>query len=194
MNRLRNEIAPGIILYDKAIDGDLIVSIVEQENSNSNSPYEWEWSGTGTNNNKGDYRTSYSFPLINFLEPNNQHEHRETIMSEVIGKLSIAYNDYTSRYLVETGYTEPPVVLKYIAGGRYRTHTDAGPGMHRVVSCVGSLGNSSTGGELDFPLLNIRVKLEKNQLLFFPANFIYQHYAHPVVDGIKYSIVTWWGA
>ncbi len=193
MNRLRNEIASGVVVYDNAMDGDFVVEAVEAEANNPNSIYVWDWSSTGPNSHRGDYRTSYSFPLESILDPNNEHPLRGEMQNEVIGKLSVMYNDYTSRFIVDTGFTEPPSVLKYVAGGRYRTHSDAGPTMHRIISCVGCLGNTATGGDLEFPLIDLRIRLEQNQFIMFPSNFMYQHYAHPVNDGVKYSLVTWWG-
>ena len=193
MNRARTEIGPGIVVYDNVLDGDWLISIVESEIVDTNGFDDWEWSTTGQSGSRNNYRTSFTFPLLRIIDPNNDHPLQRDVKTKVLNSINNAYNDYSSRYLVEAGLMEPPTVLKYVAGGSYRTHSDAGPGIHRVVSCVGCLGNSSSGGDLEFPLLDVRIKLKEHQFIFFPSNFLFQHYAHPVTDGVKYSLVTWWG-
>jgi predicted 2-oxoglutarate/Fe(II)-dependent dioxygenase YbiX len=56
---------------------------------------------------------------------------------------------------------------------------------------VASISSECDGGELEFPYLDTKLKLETGSVVLFPSNFPYMHIAHPVTNGIKYSLVTW---
>lgn len=188
----RDEIAPGVMLYTNALEGDRIISMVEKLATNTSSNSTWEHSSTGNRADISEYRSSLSFSLSPLLDPSSLYDEKQKIYDLTMKPLSLMSRDYTCRYLVDVGFMEPPSILKYVAGANYRTHSDAGPLIHRVVSVVGCLENTSSGGDLEFPILDLSIKIEKNSVLIFPSNFIYKHYAHPVIDGVKYSIVTWW--
>jgi len=54
------------------------------------------------------------------------------------------------------------------------------------------LNGDFTGGELEFPYFDVKITPSAGTLVLFPSNFPYGHIAHPVEDGTKYSLVTWY--
>ena len=61
----------------------------------------------------------------------------------------------------------------------------------RQVSCVCYLNDDYQGGELEFPNFKVKIKPEQGMLILFPSSFPYLHIAHPITQGIKYTLVTW---
>ena len=58
-----------------------------------------------------------------------------------------------------------------------------------ILSIVGLLNDDFIGGE--FILCGNEIKLKKNSLLIWPANFMYPHEVAPIKEGTRYSFVTW---
>jgi predicted 2-oxoglutarate/Fe(II)-dependent dioxygenase YbiX len=52
------------------------------------------------------------------------------------------------------------------------------------------LNDDYEGGEINFPRFNLKIKPEKNSLILFPSNYVYNHSAEPVKNGTKYAIAT----
>jgi hypothetical protein len=82
-------------------------------------------------------------------------------------------------------------VLKYEKGQFYKTHLDYGKENSRVLSVLLYLNEDYEGGETYFPRQNIKIKGEQGDVLLFPSNYCYPHSAEEILDGIKYSVVTW---
>lgn len=59
-----------------------------------------------------------------------------------------------------------------------------------VLSIIGALNDSYTGGELIF-FDNYQIKLKAGDILLFPSNFLYPHKVKPVTKGKRYSFVSW---
>lgn len=188
----RSEIHKGVMLYENILEGSEIIGMIEKMANDQSLSSPWEHSSTGNSSDISEYRSSLSFSLSYFLDPNINFVDQKKLFNLTMRQLNIASKDYMCRYLADAGFMEPPSILKYVSGGNYRTHSDDGPGIHRVVSLVGCLENTSSGGELEFPIIDLKIKLPINSIIVFPSNFIYKHYAHPVYDGVKYSLVTWW--
>jgi hypothetical protein len=99
---------------------------------------------------------------------------------------------YCDRYeMGENLYHEPYQALKYRSGEFYKAHYDGATISGRAISAVVYLNDDYTGGEIEFPNFKVKIKPQKGMLILFPSNFAYRHIAHPVVDGTKYSLVTW---
>ena len=58
-----------------------------------------------------------------------------------------------------------------------------------ILSIVGLLNDDFIGGE--FILCGNEIKLKKNSLLIWPANFMYPHEVAPIKEGTRYSFVAW---
>lgn len=52
------------------------------------------------------------------------------------------------------------------------------------------LNDDYEGGELWFPLLDLTIKPEAGDAVFFPSTYIYAHAAKQVTSGTKYAAVT----
>ena len=87
----------------------------------------------------------------------------------------------------DTGYD----LLKYEKGGFYIQHVDSFSGRLRTISCSFILNNNFEGGEFSFFNNKIIYSLKKGSAIMFPSNFLYPHSVLPVVDGTRYSIITW---
>ena len=100
---------------------------------------------------------------------------------------------YAERYRVPSPlWHEGYQVLKYNSGQEYKAHFDGGStDVSRQVSCVCYLNDDYQGGELEFPNFKVKIKPEQGMLILFPSSFPYLHIAHPITQGIKYTLVTW---
>lgn len=87
----------------------------------------------------------------------------------------------------DTGYT----MLKYDEGGFYIQHIDSYKQEPRVVSCSFILNDDYEGGEFAFFDRKLKYKLKKGSVLMFPSNFMFPHEIMPVINGTRYSIITW---
>ena len=94
-----------------------------------------------------------------------------------------------------------PSVLRYSAGGLYKTHADSEmfdpvTGLwtrviDRDVSLLIYLNNDFTGGNITFPKFNFTYRPEVGDLLIFPSDHRYMHRAEVVYSGFRYAVVSW---
>jgi hypothetical protein len=82
-------------------------------------------------------------------------------------------------------------LLKYEKGGFYIQHVDSFIDIPRTISCSFILNNDFKGGEFSFFNNTLVYSLKKGSAIMFPSNFLYPHSVLPVIDGTRYSIVTW---
>ncbi len=87
----------------------------------------------------------------------------------------------------DTGYQ----LLKYEKGGFYTQHVDSFTNTPRTISCSFILNDNFKGGEFSFFDNKIIYHLKKGSAILFPSTFLYPHSVLPVIDGSRYSIVTW---
>ena len=87
----------------------------------------------------------------------------------------------------DTGYN----LLKYEKGGFYTQHVDSFSEIPRTISCSFILNNNFKGGEFSFFDNKLIYPLKKGSAIMFPSNFLYPHSVLPVIEGTRYSIVTW---
>jgi hypothetical protein len=59
-----------------------------------------------------------------------------------------------------------------------------------VLSCLGILNDNYSGGELIF-WEDTEIKIKQGDILVFPSNFLYPHRVEPVIEGTRYSCVSW---
>ena len=170
---------------------DKFINHIEEECADRNGGLYWDDSFIG-NGILSDYRSSLACNLDLFMDPKQQSAVKQLFMESIAYKIVECVDDYSEQYTVGHGLHEPFSLLKYSAGAHYRSHSDYGPDMQRVISVVAYLKNTSTGGDLEFPFFKTIVKAEENSVLVFSSSYPYTHYAHPVVDGVKYSLVTWY--
>jgi len=86
-------------------------------------------------------------------------------------------------------------ILKYDVGGHYQFHVDHSPKIPRTFSCIFFINDNFKGGDLifKFPLCDKEVKIKtlKNRIIIWPSNFLFPHTVTPIIEGERYSIVSW---
>ena len=94
--------------------------------------------------------------------------------------------------------------LKYEKDGHFVYHIDAPSAVtyhvdssviyNRVLSAIIYFNDDYNGGELFFPLFNIKHKPKAKDIVIFPSGIPYGHQVLPV-EGLRYALVTWynWG-
>lgn len=152
----------------------------------------WKYSGVGSENKITSYRTSISCSLVSLSKPYEPTELSEFFNERIEKHIHRVAMDYVNEYSLPNGMREPYQVLKYFPGAEYHAHYDHFRDNQRVFSMVASLTEADEGGELEFPMFDLTVKLSPGDVILFPSNFPYLHIAHPAIEGTKHSIVTWY--
>ena len=81
-------------------------------------------------------------------------------------------------------------IVRYVPGGFYVTHADAGLDVNdRYFTVLCYLNDGYRGGQTSFPTLNFSVTPEKGKAIVFPATYL--HCAEPLLHGTKYILVSW---
>ena len=127
-----------------------------------------------------------------------------------LGDLAPAVIDLVKKALIEVA--EPglgcridsfvlPNILRYSKGGMYRPHADSevldrqagiwNKVVNRDVSLLIYLNDGFRGGNISFVRFNYSHHPRKGDLLIFPSDHRYAHFAEPVESGVRYSIVSW---
>jgi len=190
--------AVGISLYKNVIDPSNFIKALEKCCSDDKSDIEWLWSITGDGYGSGrtsEYRSSLNCSLHTLFDPNIENGTPDAYLKDVfekdiLSKLRIPIINYQTTYRIDSATSEPYQVLKYTENSGYRAHYDCGKSL-RVFSLVASLAEAESGGQLEFPFFNYKIKLQTGDVIIFPSNHPYTHIAHPVNSGIKYSLVSW---
>jgi Rps23 Pro-64 3,4-dihydroxylase Tpa1-like proline 4-hydroxylase len=115
-------------------------------------------------------------------------------LNTVLRKILIErVNEYIKDFRVPVMGDEGLKLLKYSEGEYFKEHQDTGPGKdNRIISAVFYLNPwDYEGGHLTFTNFKIDIKPDSPSLVLFPSNYAYEHVAHPVKSGTKYSAVTW---
>lgn len=102
-----------------------------------------------------------------------------------------AVRRYTDEFHVPWTQKENYEILKYGEGNFFIDHVDDGLFMTRKVSMVYYFNDNYEGGEIVFPRFNVEIKPKANQLILFPAAYIYNHNVNEVTSGTRYSMVNW---
>lgn len=100
-------------------------------------------------------------------------------------------SDYKAEYGMPTKWHDSYGILKYGPGQKITNHIDDNQMAHRRISIVYYLNDEYTGGEIVFPRFDVNYKPVANELLVFPSAYVYNHSVLPVVEGTRYSVVSW---
>jgi len=82
-------------------------------------------------------------------------------------------------------------VLRYDKGGFFKIHTDSYASQPRTMSMIYLLNDDYEGGEIAFFQGQYTIKPKAGSCVVFPSNFMYPHEIKEVLDGTRYSIVSW---
>lgn len=110
---------------------------------------------------------------------------------EFHAKMKECLDQYTAYYYAKIEKFECPQLLRYGKEQKFHDHVDDHPFFTRRISLTYYLNDDYEGGDVEFKRHGLRFKANKNDLLIFPSNFIYNHEVHPVTDGLRYVVVQW---
>jgi hypothetical protein len=100
-------------------------------------------------------------------------------------------DEYMSYYAAKIERFENPQLLRYGKEQKFHDHIDDHPFFTRRISLTYYLNDNYEGGDVEFKRHGLRFKAQKNQLLIFPSNFVYNHEVYPVTEGLRYVVVQW---
>jgi len=184
-----NKLEDYIIEIENIIPSKLCTDILnEYENSN-----EWYDARVGDKSNidkKIRNCTTIEISLNETIEKNKNI--RKKLDDEIFECTKNAIKKYNEKFKEthvskDTGYQ----LLKYEKGGFYTQHVDSFTEAPRTLSCSFILNDNFKGGEFSFFNNTFVYPLKKGSAIMFPSNFLYPHSVLPVIDGTRYSIVTW---
>jgi len=176
-----------IVVLENIVPFDLCDAIL-REYSFSN-----EWVDTNTKGGiQKDVRSAQTIlmsidPVIN-INPSV----RKNLDSDLFNCASKAIVGFKNRFpLCEIEQDSGYEILRYRTNEFYTQHTDSFKDAPRAVSCSFSLNDDYSGGEFAFFNRHQKIKAPKGSALLFPSNFMYPHEILPVINGTRYSIITW---
>ena len=185
--------APCIFVYENALtDGEKFISMLEEQTNDEWSPLSWDYATTGSGN-INEYRSSRVCSLMGITHPCPSSPISDLFNKSILKTIEKCLADYTLYHGIRALYNNDGwAVLKYEGQAQYRTHYDHHPDNARTLSIVAFPHSTvGVGGELTFPYFDASIKPQTGSVVIFPSNFPYTHTAHPVEDGVKYSLVTW---
>lgn len=105
---------------------------------------------------------------------------------EVVKKYAEEFPEFAPS--IDTGYD----LLRYETGQFYRQHTDSFLQQQRSISCSVCINDDYVGGEFAFFDREMMIRGGKGSVIVFPSNFMFPHEIMPVIEGTRYSIITWY--
>lgn len=120
------------------------------------------------------------------------YESRKRIDEKLVESVRKVIDNYRSIHTqfsidIDTGYR----ILRYNEDEFYIEHTDSFKEEQRSLSCSLQLNDDYVGGEFAFFGREMMIRSGKGSAIVFPSNFMYPHEVMPVIEGTRYSIITW---
>jgi hypothetical protein len=81
-------------------------------------------------------------------------------------------------------------ISRYEPGEWFSAHVDNTFGTPRTVSMVYYPNDDYEGGELEFIHFGVKIKPKAGQLFLFPSDYSHEHVIHPIISGVRYTIVS----
>ena len=196
---IKEEIAPGIVVYSNVVSGwETLASDIEEGMASIGMPWheapvkESEDVKVNTlTRNTSAIGIPYSPETqeLSFVSGNKLFE--GSLSNLFLEHFSPVEQDYLNSYGIRSVWHEVYSVLKYGEGQFFTNHIDDHPDYHRRVSTVYYLNDNYVGGEISFPRFNINFKPKANQMIVFPSTYVYNHSVSPVLEGTRYAVVSW---
>jgi hypothetical protein len=82
-------------------------------------------------------------------------------------------------------------VVKFVKGFYLKPHVDTLSSEGNHIASVYYINDDYTGGEIDFPDHNLKIKPDANSLIIFPGNENYVHSVHEIIDNDRHSSAMW---
>jgi hypothetical protein len=184
----------GIYLYKNAIkNSSEIINTLESTIGKSTTPgYMWSSATVGDEEKINGYRECFDCKLNESTVANAPSEFSgvKHAYSQTVDQLKECLYDYEMRFNIRMDFMESVNFVKYGPGDFFKPHADHGFSYTATVSSVAYLNDEYEGGELYFPLFNIKLKPKAGDVVLFPSTFIYFHGSERVTSGVKYAAVT----
>jgi 2OG-Fe(II) oxygenase superfamily len=195
---LKEEIAPGIVVYSNVIpNSENLASDIEEGLVSSGK--EWipasvkEGDNSKVNTNTRDTSTlgiPYSGKILDDFT-NFPSAFNSTLNNMFFENFDKIEKDYQASFGIYTTWHDSYGILKYGVGQKFTNHIDDHPDYHRRISTVYYINDNYSGGEISFPRFNITFKPKANQMIIFPSTYVYNHSVSPVLEGTRYAVVSW---
>jgi hypothetical protein len=197
---IKEEIAPGIVVYDNVIPNSESLYIDIEEGLAS---LKMEWSNASVKKDTDPgidikVRDTHTIGLnyvgavqdISLVEDMSQMFYT-SLNNTFFENFDPVEKDYMLTYGISLGWHDGYSILKYGQGQQFTNHIDDHTDYPRRISTVYYLNENYTGGEIKFPRFNITLKPKANQMILFPSTYVYNHSVSPVIDGERYAVVSW---
>lgn len=203
MSELVNGLFPGELYPNTTIAGcieiyenawpnpEKTIAMIEDRTSDTTRDTRWEKANTFGLGQNQDIRTNKHLDITHYGKIYGD-EVFQNIHNQFYALLIATTIGYSKRFGIDSAlWHEDYNLLKYSDNQQYHKHFDGTTSSGRAVSAICYLNNNYSGGELEFPHFNIKIRPQPGMLILFPSNYAYAHIAHPITEGIKYAIVTW---
>ncbi len=194
----KKELAPGIFIYSDVLENHETL-IQDIEEGMLGAKKNWvqsqikQYEDVEVNTKSRDTLTlgvPYSNSIVDDFS-NVSAAFNSSLSNIFFSGFNVAELDYKSEHQVETEWHDQYSILKYGAGQKFVNHIDDHKDYHRRISLVYYINDNYTGGEIVFPRFGISYKPKANELLIFPSTYVYNHSVLPVIEGTRYSVVSW---
>jgi hypothetical protein len=195
---LKEEIAPGIVVYSNVIP-DSENLYLEIEEGIVSAGLSWQQAAVKEGNedhvNKSSRDTS-SFGIVYKGGISDDYSSFSSSLQTTLNNIFFESfdkieKDYQGSYGIYTTWHDSYGILKYGIGQKFTNHIDDHPDYHRRMSTVYYLNDNYSGGEINFPRFNITYKPKANQMIVFPSTYVYNHSVSEVTEGTRYAVVSW---
>jgi hypothetical protein len=82
-------------------------------------------------------------------------------------------------------------IVKFVEGFYLQPHVDTLSAEENHIASVYYINDDYTGGEINFPGHNLKIKPKANSLIIFPGNENYTHEVCKIFDKDRYSSAMW---
>ena len=187
-------IAPGIVVYKNIIPKEWnVIERIENALAMDGTRFHWKQAGLNFGHTDLDHRRCKDFKIDEKILGQRDEFSSDMLdlHRDIIDSLRTCIDHYAQHhFLNKIDYIECINIVRYGSGEYFKTHTDDGDPYRCTLSCVGYPNDNYEGGELAFPLFDVKYKPEAGDFVLAPSSFAYAHSSEPVTDdGIKYSFV-----
>jgi len=196
---LKEEIAPGIVIYSDVIpDSKTLYNDIEEGMISAN--LEWQDAFVKTpedvavdimTRNTKTIGVNYSGKIDEIQSSNLSSLFFTNLNNLFFEHFDPIEKDYMSYFGIGSNWHDSYGILKYGEGQFFTNHIDDHPDYHRRISTLYYLNDNYSGGELNFPRFNISFKPKANHMVVFPSTYVYNHSVSPVTEGERYAVVSW---
>lgn len=198
----KKEIAPGIMVYSNVMENHETF-IPDLEDAMTSGLRELEWRPPYVlrgGENVIDYHVrsletfgvDYEQSKILIEEPNSPFQaFSNTLGNKFFKAFDPIEKDYQNHYGTNMVWHDMYNILKYGKDHFFTNHIDDNQTYHRRMSTIYYGNDNYEGGELIFDRFGIEYKPKANEMVIFPATYVYNHSVNKVTEGFRYAVVSW---